>query len=233
MQEQSDELLTAVSIPAAGELPPKDATIARYRLTIPEGSELDLSSDRQSFTGSILTVTRETVAGDADAPSCSDGSKALQATPYIQSEAKQITTLASELTAQLATPAEKVRAIADWVYSNLHKQSVIGLPDALTTLNSRQGDCNEHASLFAALARAAGIPTRVLAGVTANNSSFYYHAWNEVCLGKNWVSVDTTTNQFPVDLTHIQFVRGELAEQIRLTSLLGKLKIEALPSEKE
>ena len=101
-----------------------------------------------------------------------------------------------------------------------------GIPDALTTLNTRMGDCNEHAALFAALARNAAIPTRIAAGVTFHEGAFYYHAWNEVCLADMWYTVDTTKNQFPADLSHIKFVEGETSEQVKISALLGKLKIE-------
>jgi len=90
------------------------------------------------------------------------------------------------------------------------------------------GDCNEHAALFAALARNATIPTRIVAGVTFHEGAFYYHAWNEVCLDDQWYSLDTTKDQFPADLSHIKFVEGETSEQIKIGALLGKLKIELI-----
>jgi len=98
----------------------------------------------------------------------------------------------------------------------------------MTTLRLKMGDCNEHAALFAALSRSLLIPTRIVAGVTYNDGMFYYHAWNEVCLDGKWISLDTTINQFPADLTHIKFVQGETSEQIRISALIGKLKIEVL-----
>jgi transglutaminase-like putative cysteine protease len=123
---------------------------------------------------------------------------------------------------------DKVRLLADWVYQNLEKRPVIGIPDALTTLQTGIGDCNEHASLFAALARAASIPTKIAVGVVYHKEAFYYHAWNEVCLGDTWVSLDTTTNQLPADLSHLKFIEGELQEQIKIGALLNTLEIEPL-----
>ena len=83
--------------------------------------------------------------------------------------------------------------------------------------------------MFAAIARAAGIPTKIAAGVVYHKEAFYYHAWNEVCLSDTWISIDTTTNQIPADLSHIKFVEGGLEEQVKIGSLLGTLQIEPLP----
>ena len=126
----------------------------------------------------------------------------------------------------------KTKILARWVFETLEKRPVLGIPDALTTLHAKKGDCNEHAALFAAMARNTGIPTRIVAGVTYHQGSFYYHAWNEVCLDEQWVSLDTTKNQIPADVTHIKFVEGETKEQVRIGGLIGRLKIEVLPDEK-
>jgi transglutaminase-like putative cysteine protease len=201
----------------------------QYRLTLPEGADLDLEGGRQSFKNNILTITGEQVPEQTSPAICPRADDALLPSPYVQSDHTEIKKTALKVTDGAATPLEKTKQINDWIYKNLDKRPVLGLPDALTTLNSKQGDCNEHAVLFAALARSAGIPTRIAAGVTLNRGAFYYHAWNEVCLGSKWISVDSTTNQFPADLTHIRFILGEMQEQVRIGGLLGKLAIEPIP----
>ena len=70
-----------------------------------------------------------------------------------------------------------------WIEKNIKKRPVLSLPDALSTLENRMGDCNEHAVLFAAMARAVYIPAKIEAGVVYLNGRFYYHAWNLVNLG--------------------------------------------------
>jgi hypothetical protein len=104
---------------------------------------------------------------------------------------------------------------------------VLSVPSALETLRQGVGDCNEHAVVFAALARAAGIPAQVEAGLVYMDGRFYYHAWNVVNLGV-WITVDALMNQFPADVTHIRLVRGEPAEQIDLMRVIGKLSLEVL-----
>jgi len=89
-------------------------------------------------------------------------------------------------------------------------------------LASRRGDCNEHAVLLAALARAAGIPARIIAGAVYANDGFYYHAWNELWLGA-WVSADAVFDQLPADATHVKLIEGGLEQQMALMGIIGQL----------
>lgn len=222
------EVLSAVSVPIIGKLPDlKNTEQIRYRLKLPENSEFVLDKDRQSFDGEILTMTREKIPLENSA-ACLSGEENLVATTFVQSDHPQIVSLNDSLKVKEMPFLLRIRKVAAWVYDNLEKKPVIGIPDAVTTLANRRGDCNEHAALFAALARNAGIPTRIAAGVTFHQGAFYYHAWNEVCINNTWISLDTTTNQFPADLGHLKFVEGELAEQVKIGALLGKLEIEVV-----
>jgi len=228
--EERQDLLASVAVPIKGEMfDVSDMSIARYRLTLPEGVSFDLDSGRQRFDDQILSISRE----DIDAPgvnpvSCADHSEHLRASPYIQAGAPEIVAQSQAIINGENDNLSKAQALADWVYNHLEKRPVIGIPDALTTLKAGIGDCNEHASLFAALSRAAGIPTKIAVGVVYHKEAFYYHAWNEVCVNGRWLSLDTTTNQFPADLTHLKFIEGELQEQVKIGALLNTLEIEPL-----
>ena len=225
------ELLSAVSVPfQGGNIDLAGLQKISYRLTLPAHVSFDLDRDRQSFENDILTLRLEKLPGQ-NVAACGGFDKQLASTPYIQTKNIKIAELAQSLITDQTSGLWRVQIMADWVYNNLQKRPVLGIPDALTTLNTRMGDCNEHAALFAALARNAGIPTRVVAGVTFHEGAFYYHAWNEVCLDENWYSLDTTQNQFPADLSHIKFVEGETSEQIKISALLGKLGIELVNGE--
>lgn len=228
ISEGSEEILSAVAVKIQGEMVMPKGKTMQYRLDFPDGLNLDLAGGRQEFSDSILTLTRETVPESVTAPVCSDIDGSLSPTPYVQSDNKEIEKIADQIVSTMTNPVNQVTELGSWVYENLEKRPVLGIPDALTTLQNKQGDCNEHAALFAALARASSIPARIVAGVTYHKNAFYYHAWNEVCLGDQWVSIDTTTNQFPADLSHLRFIRGEMQEQVRIGSLLGKLGIEPL-----
>lgn len=233
LPSRGTEILSAVSVPVTGVMPePTSRQTLTYRLVLPADGEFVLDKDRQTLEGDMLTVTREEMP-DAEAAVCMDRPAELASTPYIQSKNLAITRQSRMLTADLDSPLAKVRVLADWVYENLEKRPVLGIPDALTTLQTRMGDCNEHAALFAALARNAGIPTRVAAGVMFYEGAFFYHAWNEVCLAGEWLSLDTTKNQLPADVSHIKFVEGETDEQIKIGALLGNLAIEVVSDARE
>ena len=226
--ESGNDLLSAVAVPYRGELPPENAGSITYRLDYPAKLDLDLQGGRQSLMGDLLTVSREGIPSGSGTTANSGGCNdpvLLRPSRYVQSDNTRIISLARSIVGSETDPLARVRLLTDWLYDNLEKRPVIGLPDALTTLKNRRGDCNEHASLFAALARALGIPTAIATGVTLQNKAFYYHAWNEVCINNGWYSLDTTINQMPADLFHIRFGRGDLEEQLKIGALLGRLKI--------
>ena len=226
--DKGTEVLRSLSVPAIGRLPNiSELSSIRYRLDIPDDIEFDLDQDRQTYRDNILVVHKENMSQE-QAKVCFGKDSELRSTPYIQSDSPFILQQAKLIVKSDTNDLEKVMALAKWVYTNLDKKPVLSIPDALSTLRSKVGDCNEHAALFAALSRSLSIPTRVVAGVTYHEGMFYYHAWNEVCLNGEWISLDTTKNQLPADLTHIKFVQGETNEQIKIGALLGRLKIEVL-----
>jgi len=228
--EGRSDLLASVAVEVTGEMfELTSKTEARYRIRLPEDIDFALNSGRQSFADQILRVVKEDLSSLDSGPGiCTAAEEQLLASPYIQAGAPEIIEQSLALTSAHTDDLEKVKALADWVYTNIDKRPVIGIPDALTTLKTGIGDCNEHASLFAALSRAAGIPTTIAVGVVYHKQAFYYHAWNEVCVGGQWISLDTTTNQLPADLSHLKFIEGELQEQIKIGALINNLQIEPL-----
>lgn len=119
----------------------------------------------------------------------------------------------------------KTVKLVDWIQDHIERKPVLSLPDALSTLENKAGDCNEHAMLFAALSRAAGIPTSIEAGLVYMQGRFYYHAWNRVYVGK-WITVDALFGQIPADVTHLRFVSDAHNFQTDIMSIIGKVKLE-------
>src|SRR5690606_29572450 len=93
-------------------------------------------------------------------------------------------------------PWRKSLRIYQWVYDTIAKEPLLSIPSAVDVLSSKKGDCNEHTVLFAALARAERIPTRIALGLVWSDDlrGFYYHAWPEVYAGA-WIPMDPTLGQ--------------------------------------
>jgi transglutaminase-like putative cysteine protease len=114
------------------------------------------------------------------------------------------------------------RRLVAWVSRHLEQAPTVTVPSAREVLASRRGDCNEHAVLLAALARAAGIPARVVAGAVYADTGFYYHAWTEVWLG-SWISADGVLGQMPADATHVKLLEGGPERHLALAGVIGRL----------
>ncbi len=196
-------------------------------------SGLALEGGRQKLTGNLLTITKESlVKTDAIDFKIPDDATAFTApTAFVQSDHPRIAAQAHEIVASDDLPGAKAEKIVQWVYENIEKRPVLSLPDAISTLENRVGDCNEHAVLLAALARAVGIPAKIEAGLVYLEGRFYYHAWNSLFVGA-WVTADALFGQMPVDVTHIRFTSGSQPDQIELMNIIGKIKLRVLKQEK-
>jgi transglutaminase-like putative cysteine protease len=127
-------------------------------------------------------------------------------------------------------PLANLHRLVAWIQTHIEKRPVLSLPDALNTLDQGRGDCNEHAVLLAALARAAGFPAQVEAGLVYHEGRFLYHAWNRVYIDR-WITVDALFGQIPADVSHVRFARGTTQEQLDILPLLGNLGIEVVKME--
>jgi hypothetical protein len=185
---------------------------------------------RQQLEGDILRIRKESFLEAGSRPPDERRSpevrRALKSTPFIQADHPEIVAKVKEIVSPGDPASVRAMRLLTWVHENIQKMPVLSVPNALETLHQKTGDCNEHAVLFAALARAAGIPADVEAGLVYQDGRFYYHAWNTLYLDQ-WVTADTVIGQFPADVTHVRFVRGT-ESQIDLMPLIGRLNIEIL-----
>ncbi|MBW2338645.1 MAG: transglutaminase domain-containing protein [Deltaproteobacteria bacterium] len=230
---ESSADLTKIASVASNVMLANPAQLERLKFEISgiQNTRVRLNGGRQIFRNNVLTIDKESLANlahDLDGKNLGAFEKIyLQPTAFIQSDHQNIQTLAQKIVAGQMTPLDKVQALVDWVYQNIDKRPVLSLPDALSTLENRVGDCNEHAVLFAALARATGIPCRLEAGLVYLKGRFYYHAWNLVYLGR-WVTVDALFGQVPADVSHIRLVTGSPRQQLDLMGFIGKINLKVI-----
>ena len=110
-----------------------------------------------------------------------------------------IKTLADTITKGKKTVLEKARAIYDWTCENTHRNPDIlgcGAGDVCKFLKDPGGKCVDISSLFVALSRAAGVPSRDVFGIRLGKTpqddiTQKQHCWAEFYLpGYGWVPVD-------------------------------------------
>jgi hypothetical protein len=219
------------AVPADREIAsPRTLDYLKVRLHSAALTDVTLAGDRQSWNGDVLVVRKEDFPPKTPAspgPSRQAMQEYLRPTALIQSQDPEIQRTAAEIVGDAKDPAEKVRRITAWVFKAIDKKPVFSIPSAVEVLRQKVGDCNEHAVLFTALARAAGVPAQMLVGIMYLNGKFYYHAWVRAYLG-SWVTVDPTLNQIPADATHICLIEGDLDRQLEVIKFIGRLRIEIL-----
>jgi transglutaminase-like putative cysteine protease len=155
----------------------------------------------------------------------------LASTPFLQVDDREVRERSREILGGEGDAEKAADKLLEWVFRNLAKSPVVSVPNARDVLRDRRGDCNEHAVLYAALGRAAGLPVRVVAGAVympgdgGSPGAFHYHAWDEVWLGR-WVAVDPTFGQFPADATHVKLIDGGPEKHVALVAMIGNLELE-------
>ena len=225
------DLAEIASIPVNQVLQDVDRLIElKLRLDGIGGEDIFLNGGRQSQKGKVLTIRRESIVNLSPQKISErfpeEIKTYLASSLFIQSDHPEIQAKAKEIVSPDDSAVVKAYKLIAWVNKNIQKRPVVSVPNALETLRNQVGDCNEHAVLYAALARAAGIPAQVEAGLVYQNRRFYYHAWNVVYLG-TWITADPVMGQLPADVTHIRFARGT-ERQIDLIRMIGKVRIEIL-----
>jgi transglutaminase-like putative cysteine protease len=101
----------------------------------------------------------------------------LKATEQIQADDARIIELARTLTKGLKTEFDAVQQVITWVVDHVHYVTPPVRYDALYSLESGKGNCQNFSHLTAALLRALGIPVRIVNGVTLNEP--FDVTWNK------------------------------------------------------
>jgi transglutaminase-like putative cysteine protease len=158
----------------------------------------------------------------------------LKAAPYLPVDDPDIRKTAAQVRGAETNPYRVATGLRDWVNNAMTPDPTIGVPRSATDiLQRRRGVCRDYATLYTALARAAGVPTRLCSGIVygefQGKAGFYYHAWAESWVGK-WVAIDPTLfdPSHPVnyvDATHIKFAQGDVTQMFQMVSIVGRLKI--------
>jgi transglutaminase-like putative cysteine protease len=161
-----------------------------------------------------------------------DRARYLKAVPYLEVTDPRIREQARQVVGKETDPGRKAEKIRAWIHGRMKADPTIGVPRSATdVLKTPRGVCRDYAVLFAAVARAAGVPTRICSGIVYFKGSFFYHAWNECLVDPargQWRAFDATLPTDFVDATHIKFAQGDPTEMFHAVRVVGQLKAEIL-----
>lgn len=196
-------------------------------LTLPEDS-------RQYRQDDLWVIERQigTMTGEEQPLSESEMEEYLAPDMFMQANHTKIQEKAQEIAGDTEDPWIAAVQLHDWVYENIQKEHILSIPSALEVLEQGRGDCNEHAVLYTALARALHIPARIAIGLAWSEDlgAFGYHAWPEVYV-RRWIALDPTFGERYVSPTHIKFFTGSIDQWARLISFVGRIGIEVVAVE--
>jgi transglutaminase-like putative cysteine protease len=233
---QNDTIVSNAAMVKAPIRDPRERDALRLRIRGPLTSDQMFNDAGQRFTpdgDGWLFDGRKAFAPAGPVRLPVPGSEAeqwLRPTLYVQSDDPKMIAKAREIVGEEKDTLKIVEKIVHWVSDNMRSTFSARLTNALEVLNSMEGDCTEHSVLFVGLARAAGVPAREVAGLIYADSpqpGFYFHQWAKVWVG-TWMDVDPTFNEVFADATHIKLSEGDLAEQVRLLPVIGKISIEVV-----
>ena len=251
--------LTGVStiVPKVSLKDPVRATRAVYRLKLKNsrGSMIDLpQTDMQRVLARgqdylDVEVTRQDAkrfAAVTNQEPPQELSKYLQYSLYLDWRTPSVKAAAQTVPCDSDKPWDIALGLWRYVDRTIFiKNLEVYFDPASKVLASHQGDCTEHAVLLAALARAKGLPSRLVVGLTqvprrtGRETIFGYHAWTEVWIDGLWVSLDAALQQAPVDVSHIALgvSAANSSEPLGnvvatgMVQIIGNLQIELLRQE--
>lgn len=156
---------------------------------------------------------------------------ASRSTAWLQSDHPRLQAMARAVREYNVSDARKMDLLLERSIPYIEEVDWSGHYSALDTLERRAGDCTEAAVLLAALGRAAGIPTRVVSGLSYSRESYHGvsnafipHSWVVAYVDGRWQSFDLALREF--DSAHIALTIGDgdprsIAAAGQLASLLS------------
>ena len=229
----------AMIVPKIPLKQPLKATRAVYRLKMKDVSaglieipqtdmQRVLAKGKDYLDVEVTRQSKEKLAGAKARPIPQEFKTYLRSSPYLDWKAPSVTAAAKQVAGDSAKPWELAQALWKYVDQTIFiKNLEVYFAPASKVLASHQGDCTEHAVLLAALARARGLPSRVLTGLTQvrrdGRDIFGYHAWTEVWIDGKWISLDAALQQAPVDVSHIALAVSAVNDADPMADVAGGL----------
>ena len=217
---------------------PKSASQQRLRFVLAraDGAQpvlVNTGDQSIAFDGdkAVATVCRD--CGDRIQETAATLAPYLRANAWVQSGAPEFRRMAVRVGGAGESVDARMRRSLNLVWGTMGGESgYIGYADALQTLRLRRGDCMGYALVLTALARAQGIPARVVYGMaytdrfSGKREVFSPHAWVQSWDGRRWRSYDAALREF--DSTHVALAvgSGDPTEASEAFLQLSQLRVE-------
>ncbi len=229
------DVLLLFAVKLEGEIDPAKDTLVVLQLDSLRGNlVLDFADQKllkKEGSTAIVEIRKHNVKALEDKPNApipDTLKKYLESDQFIQADHPRIRKLAMQIVGDETDQLKKARRIMEWVYNNLQKKPTVSIPNAIEVLEMGYGDCNEHATLYTALARAAGIPTDIVVGLIYQDGRYFYHAWSASYIKGEWVWIDPVFGEFPASVGHLMLQRGSIEKQSEITGVVGRLRVKVL-----
>lgn len=205
----------------------------RYRYQFRDGMTFPLpqtGEQRVTIRDGFVTLDICDTCGPGLPTDAASLAAALRPTAWLQSDHPRLQAMAAAARGYDVSDTRKMEVLLQRAIPYLEEADFNGHYSALDTLDRRRGDCTEAAVLLAALGRAAGIPTRVVSGVSYSRQSYHGvsnafipHSWVVAFVDGRWRSFDLALREF--DSAHIALTVGDgdprsIAAAGQLASLL-------------
>ncbi len=243
------DLLVSSTVPLAGELHnPQETKRVVYRARVKNGSITGLFAECPSQQVKLVDERTAEITVIAVRPNSTSSNLTeeqptldhLAASSYIQSDDPAIVQMAASVAPGEADAWKLACALEKFVDGTIREKNFSqAFATAGEVARSLEGDCTEHAVLFAALCRARKIPARCAFGLVYYPplKGFAFHMWNEVWTGDRWIPMDATLGLGGIAADHLKLGdtslsgASPLAELLGVIPAFGRLELEVVKAE--
>lgn len=211
VQYQEDESITISPIPDEIRTDECGNQHAYYNLEgLAGGAKFSVTIKRKVKAGTYAEI----IPARTNTEYLEENEKYLLPQEGIESDDPDIISKAEELTEDMPSDYKKAQAIFEFINLNMtyDTSKVYANKGAKSALSTMRGVCEEYATLFVAMCRAANIPSRVIVGYSIQEEqqefsgekitikSLVDHAWAEIYLQDfGWVPVDPVVKYTQTD----------------------------------
>jgi hypothetical protein len=143
--------------------------------------------------------------------------------PFVPSADPRIGAQARRIVASINGRGASAAALAEWVSETLTLDPD-GPSGALAAFTEHRGTAVAHAALFVAMARAVGLPARIVGGVVAApDGRWYRHTWAEVYVERRWIAADPAYARYPADASYLRLSAGRPGSVLAVDPIAARL----------